>query len=109
MSTFPGWDSELSSISMPLMLFIKYDPLMKDSEIQPENPGGFPMRSADYDLIIAGGGPAGLTAGLYATRAMLKTLLIERMIFGGQAASTFLVENYPGFPEGIPEIGRAHV
>jgi len=60
------------------------------------------MNSADYDLIIAGGGPAGLTAGLYAARGMLKTLLIERMILGGQAASTFLVENYPGFPEGIP-------
>jgi thioredoxin reductase (NADPH) len=57
---------------------------------------------ADYDLIIAGGGPAGLTAGLYAARAMLKTLLIERMILGGQAATTFLVENYPGFPDGIP-------
>ena len=57
---------------------------------------------ADYDLIIAGGGPAGLTAGLYAARGMLKTLLIERMIVGGQAASTFLVENYPGFPDGIP-------
>jgi thioredoxin reductase (NADPH) len=67
------------------------------------------MRSADYDLIIAGGGPAGLTAGLYATRAMLKTLLIERMIFGGQTASTFLVENYPGFPDGIsgPELSQA--
>jgi thioredoxin reductase (NADPH) len=60
------------------------------------------MSQADYDLIIAGGGPAGLTAGLYAGRAMLKTLLVEKMILGGQAASTFLIENYPGFPEGIP-------
>jgi thioredoxin reductase (NADPH) len=60
------------------------------------------MPGTDYDLIIAGGGPAGLTAGLYAGRAMLKTLLVERMILGGQAASTFLIENYPGFPDGIP-------
>ena len=60
------------------------------------------MPQADYDLVIAGGGPAGLTAGLYAGRAMLKTLLLERMILGGQAASTFLIENYPGFPDGIP-------
>ena len=60
------------------------------------------MNQTDYDLIIAGGGPAGLTAGLYAGRAMLKTLLLERMILGGQAASTFLIENYPGFPDGIP-------
>ena len=60
------------------------------------------MSQTDYDLIIAGGGPAGLTAGLYAGRAMLKTLLFERMILGGQAASTFLIENYPGFPDGIP-------
>jgi thioredoxin reductase (NADPH) len=60
------------------------------------------MFQADYDLVIAGGGPAGLTAGLYAGRALLKTLLLERMILGGQAASTFLIENYPGFPDGIP-------
>jgi thioredoxin reductase (NADPH) len=60
------------------------------------------MKKSDYDLIIAGGGPAGLTAGLYAARAKLKTLLIEKMAPGGQAATTFLIENYPGFPEGIP-------
>jgi thioredoxin reductase (NADPH) len=60
------------------------------------------MPETDYDLIIAGGWPAGLTAGLYAGRGMLKTLLLERMILGGQAASTFLIENYPGFPDGIP-------
>jgi len=59
------------------------------------------MGKADYDLLIAGGGPAGLTAGLYAARAKLRTVLIEKMVPGGQAASTFLIENYPGFPDGI--------
>ena len=49
-----------------------------------------------YDLIIIGGGPAGLTAGMYAKRAALKTLLIERGVFGGQVAITKEVENYPG-------------
>lgn len=53
-----------------------------------------------YDLIIIGGGPAGLTAGIYATRAKLKTILLERMNPGGLVASTDWVENYPGFPEG---------
>jgi thioredoxin reductase (NADPH) len=55
----------------------------------------------DYDLIIVGGGPGGLTAGIYAGRARLKSLLIERLIHGGQMMTTDLVENYSGFPEGI--------
>jgi thioredoxin reductase (NADPH) len=56
---------------------------------------------ATYEVIIIGGGPAGLTAGLYASRAGLRSLLIERGIFGGQMVNATLVENYPGFHEGI--------
>ncbi len=54
-----------------------------------------------YDMIIVGGGPAGLTAAMYGGRAGLKTLVLERAMVGGQAANTHLIENYPGFPEGI--------
>ncbi len=57
-----------------------------------------------YDIIIIGGGPAGLTAGLYTSRARLKTLLIEKALAGGQVATTEFVENYPGFEEGISGI-----
>ncbi|OPY89811.1 MAG: Thioredoxin reductase [Syntrophus sp. PtaU1.Bin208] len=54
-----------------------------------------------YDVIIVGGGPAGLTAGLYAARGGLKTLLMEGESSVSQITVTDLVENYPGFPEGI--------
>jgi thioredoxin reductase (NADPH) len=52
-----------------------------------------------YDLAIVGGGPTGLTAAIYAARAELKTLVIEKGLPGGQIQNTMAVENYPGFPE----------
>ena len=55
----------------------------------------------NYDVIIIGGGPAGLSAGLYTSRARLNSLLIEKGLVGGQIANAERVENYPGFPEGI--------
>ncbi|MFC2059265.1 NAD(P)/FAD-dependent oxidoreductase [Chloroflexota bacterium] len=54
-----------------------------------------------YDVIIIGGGPAGLTAGIYTGRAKLRTLLIEKGSFGGEITNAELVENYPGFTDGI--------
>ena len=59
-----------------------------------------------HDVIIIGGGPAGLTAGIYTSRARNSTLLIEKLGIGGQASITDRIENYPGFIEGIsgPEL-----
>jgi thioredoxin reductase (NADPH) len=54
-----------------------------------------------YDMLIVGGGPAGLSAAIYASRARMSVLVIEAMLSGGQIATTERLENYPGFPEGI--------
>ncbi len=59
------------------------------------------MTTTDYDLVIIGAGPAGLTAGIYAARARMNVLLLEKAVPGGQVLVTDWVENYPGFPEGI--------
>ena len=59
------------------------------------------MTQQHYSLIILGGGPAGLTAGLYAARARINHLLIEKGVAGGQVLLTDWVDNYPGFPDGI--------
>jgi thioredoxin reductase (NADPH) len=59
------------------------------------------MNTTEYQLIIIGGGPAGLTAGLYAARGRVKALLIEKGATGGQVLLTDWVDNYPGFAEGV--------
>jgi thioredoxin reductase (NADPH) len=57
--------------------------------------------AADYDLVIVGGGLAGLTAGLYAARLGLRACVVEQMAAGGQVLNVEKIENYPGFPDGI--------
>ncbi|MFQ5427988.1 MAG: thioredoxin-disulfide reductase [Thermodesulfobacteriota bacterium] len=65
-----------------------------------------------YDLVIIGGGPAGLTAAIYAIRLGLKTVMLEKELVGGQIARSDLIENYPGFPSisgaGLMEQFEAH-
>ncbi|MHA1595389.1 MAG: NAD(P)/FAD-dependent oxidoreductase [Candidatus Baldrarchaeia archaeon] len=64
-----------------------------------------------YDVIIVGGGPAGLTAGIYCARKGLKTLILERQMAGGRVNEAPFIENYPGFPDGIkgPELAMKMV
>jgi len=64
---------------------------------------------SQYELAIIGGGPAGLTAGIYASRARIETVLVEKAICGGQILITDEIENFPGFPAGTkgPELAES--
>jgi len=63
----------------------------------------------EYELVIIGGGPAGLSAGLYTSRARLSSLLIEQGLVGGRIINAERVENFPGFPEGISGLELAQL
>lgn len=71
------------------------------SRLQESQPAEEAQQDGVRELIIVGAGPAGLTAGLYAGRALLKPLILVGQSLGGQAAATNEMENYPGFPEGV--------
>ncbi len=93
-----------------LLCFLRLGPGLCAS--LPEPPGllkgmNVPMekKTEQFDVIIIGGGAAGLTAGIYCGRARLKTLLLEKALVGGLATYTNEIENYPGFPEGATGLG----
>jgi len=74
---------------------------MFDFKLTPSEQPDVEQEVSVYDLIIIGGGPAGLTAALYAGRARVKTLVLAGLLPGGQPVNTDVVDNYPGFPQGI--------
>lgn len=91
---------------IPTILFKDGSFLVEPSNAEMAAKLGLKTKAArsHYDLIILGGGPAGLTAALYTAREAIDTLLVERAAFGGQAAGTEKLDNMPGFPDGIAGI-----
>jgi thioredoxin reductase (NADPH) len=88
---------------LPLVFFPDGTALVQPVARELAEKAGLQTRAAQrfYDLVIVGGGPAGLAAAVYASSEGLRTLLVERNAPGGQAATSSSIENYLGFPEGI--------
>lgn len=95
--------SNSSSLHLPLVIFPDGSYIAEPTNIQIAEKIGLKTRAqmAFYDLIIIGGGPAGLAAGVYGASEGLHTLLIERQAPGGQAGTSSNIENYLGFPSGL--------
>lgn len=88
---------------IPTIVFPDGSILVEPSNEELAEKLGLPRASVheSYDVVIVGGGPTGLTTGIYAARENLRTLIVERSALGGQAGVTERLDNYPGFPEGI--------
>ncbi len=88
---------------IPTILFEDGSVLIEPSNAELAKKLGLPTEAKHrfYDLIVIGGGPAGLTSAFYASREGMTTLVLERSSLGGQAALTERLDNYPGFPAGL--------
>ena len=89
--------------TIPTITFPDGSHLLEPSNAELAAKLGLALRAARtfYDLVVVGGGPAGLSASIYAAREGMDALVIERGALGGQAGATDRIDNYPGFPEGI--------
>lgn len=98
-----GEGGGFSNSSFPILEFTEGDRLFAPTLSEVAQRLGFVTKPdlKEYDLSIYGAGPAGLSAAVYAASEGLRTVLIERRSVGGQAATTSLIENYMGFPDGI--------
>ena len=101
----------LGDEDLPVVLFPDGSHLAKPSIIELADKLGLKTQAQAefYDLIIIGGGPAGLAAGVYGASEGLKTLMVEREAPGGQAGTSSLIENYLGFPDGVTGQELAHL
>jgi thioredoxin reductase (NADPH) len=96
-------EGSLAGLRLPVLLLPDGRRLEAPSRLEVARAVGLSTRprQSEYDLAIVGGGPAGLTAAVYAASEGLRTVVLEREAPGGQAGSSARIENYPGFPEGI--------